>query len=155
MHHPDHLSIYAPRSHEVPASLILAPPPVSHSHSPAGPRMRSIKLLPTATPQGNSPRWLGSKKFAIPSLILYSCPQLPHTSLPSITSVCRSRVCKSRSVFSSSDDGGVGTSGVGIASSEGAAAVGVGSSVGAAAEERAGSGLESGTVKPSCVDGGS
>ena len=44
----------------------------------------------------NLPKWPGSKKFAIPSLIRYSCPQLPHTSFPSRTSVSSSRVCRSR-----------------------------------------------------------
>lgn len=36
----------------------------------------------------------------MPSFILYSCPQLPHTILPSRTSVSRRRVCRSRITFS-------------------------------------------------------
>lgn len=48
------------------------------------------------------PRWLGSKKFAIPSLITYSWPQLPQISFPSITWVSSSSRCKSLSVRSSS-----------------------------------------------------
>lgn len=84
----------------------------------------------------DSPRWLGSKKFAIPSLILYSCPQFPHTSFPSRTSVSRRRVCNSRSVFSSAGSKG------GSVEEEGEEA-----------SARAGrsSGFWSGSVKPSCL----
>ena len=46
------------------------------------------------------PRWLGRRKFAIPSLIMYSWPQFPHANLPSITWVSRSNRCKSLSVCS-------------------------------------------------------
>jgi hypothetical protein len=46
-------------------------------------------------------RWLGSRKLAMPSRTAYSCPQLPHTSLPSTICVSMRRLCRSFSVFSS------------------------------------------------------
>lgn len=44
-------------------------------------------------------RWLGNRKFAIPSLIAYSCPHAPHTSLPSIMLVSINSECRSCPVF--------------------------------------------------------
>jgi hypothetical protein len=41
----------------------------------------------------------GSKKFATPSITLYSCPQFPHTNLPSRTHVSSSTRCRSLAVW--------------------------------------------------------
>ncbi len=49
----------------------------------------------------HSPKWFGSKKFAIPSLIAYSCPQFSHSNFPSVTCVSSSNVCRSFNTFSS------------------------------------------------------
>lgn len=40
----------------------------------------------------------GSKKFATPSITLYSCPHSPHTNLPSFTHVSSSTLCRSFAV---------------------------------------------------------
>lgn len=114
--------------------------------------------LPSATPSTvryfashSHTRWLGSKKFAIPSLILYSCPQFPHTSFPSFTSVSSSSVCRSRRVFSSSsDDDGCGAISALRVSGAEVASVSVGLWE-EEEEERLGSGLLGGTEKPSCM----
>ena len=82
----------------------------------------------------------------MPSLILYSCPQLPQTSFPSLTDVSRRRVCRSRIVFSSSVEGGVsvGTSAVGGGDKDEESR--------ADDEDAGGSGFDSGIVKPSYWD---
>lgn len=82
----------------------------------------------------------------MPSLILYSCPQLPQTSFPSLTDVSRRRVCRSRIVFSSSVEGGVsvGTSAVGGGDKDEQSR--------ADDEDAGGSGFDSGIVKPSYWD---
>lgn len=41
----------------------------------------------------------GSKKFGTPSSTAYSCPQLPHTSFPSLTVVSSSTRCRSLAVW--------------------------------------------------------
>lgn len=46
-------------------------------------------------------KWLGSKKFAMPSLTAYEWPQLAHTSFPSEICVSSNKWCKSFNVFSS------------------------------------------------------
>lgn len=48
-----------------------------------------------------SPKWLGSRKLAIPSLIWYSWPQFAQQSFPSITCVSISSLCRSLSIVSS------------------------------------------------------
>ena len=44
-------------------------------------------------------KWFGSRKFGIPSCILYSWAQFPHTSAPSLICVSKSSVCSSFIIF--------------------------------------------------------
>ena len=67
----------------------------SRTNSPIHPANPSPKYRTAQT------RWFGSKKFAIPSLTRYSCPQFPHTSIPSLTLVSNNSVCSSLIIFSS------------------------------------------------------
>lgn len=99
-----------------PSGLLLGLSPLSafrhHTllHSPPPNILSPVHLGPISFPPSHIPplwgpdqtKCAGNRKFAIPSLIRYSCPQFPQTIFPSMTSVSSSKVCRFRIVFSSS-----------------------------------------------------
>lgn len=123
-----HLSIFwhlpCPQIHISPiASLFLFFPSVPYrplrvrvrvrvSHGPFSNTMSTLANIP----QTKCP---GSKKFATPSMTLYSCAQFPQTSFPSLIPVSRRMRCRSFAVWlgisSTSATASVASSGWGCA----------------------------------------
>lgn len=100
--HPNALKASTPTLHLYTPISYLRPPSPLNPSTLLHPRKLSLisrhtPSIPSAPPHTHT-KCPGSKKFATPSLTAYSCPQHPHTSLPSCIHVSSNTRCKSTAV---------------------------------------------------------
>ena len=100
--HPNALRAFMPTLRPYARKFHLRPPSPLTPSTLLQPRKLSLisrqtPSIPSAPPHTHT-KCPGSKKFATPSFTAYSCPQHPHTSLPSCIHVSSNTRCKSLAV---------------------------------------------------------
>lgn len=98
--------------HWVSTTLFFPSPRLPSLHPQNSTLLISITIPIQSSPPSPQTKCDGSRKFAIPSLIKYSCPQFAQTNFPfaivvSISSACRSFIVCDSSSCNSSDSGAV------------------------------------------------